>query len=810
MIMSEAELVERNVGLTLCRFLTQISCVRRLMICGIGLVWMLLSPMVLGAADPSVVALNVMEFGAIGDGVIDDTDAIQATVNAFVNRFNQQRTSVSNRPNAAGYSKPLLYCAHDQIVFPQGTYRITRPIVFDSRYAYMRGIGKVVIHQTHPDQMAFYFHATKESRIKNLTITGGLTQMRFWTANKNDSVIFIDDCTFSGSGDYAVVSRSYTQMKLKGNAWHRSKPWPPFLVQWDNGQPTLLPNDPTDISPYNNSTLAVISNCEFENCMRVADLTCDLSVVRDCKVNVSPLADGPQFKFWKQGRMYRIKGLANPSPGKHPYWIENQALLSVRDIDLKTLGTVGMELSRTHLPGYKEGWLGLIVDGAKIHAANSKRNAVAWFGPNIAPNIFSLTGIEEISHLPVEAVAWQQPSDLENLVDFANATNWNGAKLKDQFHFTIDANGSSINSSLPEALEPYREKPIPEHVIEQTLVPRLSWDFDDLIDQTASVIRAVDFGLDADPSTDDTVVVEQIFQHVREKGACQVLFPGRVIKISKTIQLPPNVVIRGQGMVVFEQLAIDEVVFHADDAQQIGFENCLFNHGRVGLDIQTRVGTAARISLKDCIFSGQWIGVQCLAGKGQIGEANQTELLFDKGKIFSVQAVVTNALKSQLVAIWGQNDALLNDQGFIENCGGMMRVQTCLNVPILWAGDPANRQPVADWPNSRKARWIDNWGKLYCQDTRFGGEGGGMCNVMNRSTAGTVYISGGISRFSNAETYRCITFLEQQPQYLVLRNISSFPPVNYNGTNRVMSANGKISPEAIFVRGVLTPQDPNN
>jgi hypothetical protein len=136
-----------------------------------------------------------------------------------------------------------------------------------------------------------------------------------------------------------------------------------------------------------------------------------------------------------------------------------------------------------------------------------------------------------------------------------------------------------------------------------------------------------------------------------------------------------------------------------------------------------------------------------------------------------------------------------------------MRMQTCLNVPILWAGDPAGKEPVTNWPFSQQARWVDNWGKLYCQDNRFGGEGGGMCNVMNRSENGIVSISGGTSRFSNANTFRSIVYLQKNPQLITLQNISSFPPVNYNGTNRITSANGKFADRPVYVKGVLTPQD---
>jgi hypothetical protein len=569
--------------------------------------------------DATNVVLNVKDFGAQGDGKTDDTDAIQATVNVFVQQFKQQQTRVSYHDNPAGRTEPLVFCAQQEIIFPEGVYRITRPIVFDSRYAYMRGLGNVVIEQSNPQEMAFYFHSTKESRIKNLTFTGGSTHLRFWTGNKNGALVYVDACTFRGSSDYAVISRSYTQMKLKGDAWHRSKPWPPLTVKWDQDKPILIPNDPQDIAPFNNSTLAVLSNCKFDQCMRAADLTCDLSVVRDSSINVPAQADGPQFKFWKQGRMYRIQGQANPAAGKYPYWVENQALLSIRDIKLITHGKTGMELTRTNLPGYKEGWLGLIVENARLTVAGSQSNAVAWFGKDIAPNILSFVAVSEVSNQPVKAVAWDKHSDFSKLDQFPNATTWQGAKLVDQFHVTYDSLSQNIDQTLPAELQSYRHEPIPAAVKAQTQVRMFTWGHEDLCLVFKDEINAVDYGLDDDPKTDDTDVLRRIFEAAQQSAPCQVVFPGVVIRLSDTIQLPSNVIVRARGIVVFEQTAKEKVLFEAQDARQIGFENCLFSQGQIGVDLKSRNDINARISFKDCMFSGQMIGVRCLAGNGEVG-----------------------------------------------------------------------------------------------------------------------------------------------------------------------------------------------
>jgi hypothetical protein len=106
-------------------------------------------------------------------------------------------------------------------------------------------------------------------------------------------------------------------------------------------------------------------------------------------------------------------------------------------------------------------------------------------------------------------------------------------------------------------------------------------------------------------------------------------------------------------------------------------------------------------------------------------------------------------------------------------------------------------------------RWIDNWGNLFVTDTRFGGESSGICNVYNRSNNGTVYIGGGLSRFYNPATKKCMLYLEETPRVAVLQNISSVPIIDghprYLNSSRVLHADG-VKMDHLFMAGVMTPQ----
>jgi hypothetical protein len=246
-------------------------------------------------------------------------------------------------------------------------------------------------------------------------------------------------------------------------------------------------------------------------------------------------------------------------------------------------------------------------------------------------------------------------------------------------------------------------------------------------------------------------------------------------------------------------------IFAAPHAQALAFKNCDFDGGKNGLNINSDDNQKARIAFDNCSFYDQpENGIQLLAGKGETGEQNQTELWTQGGIFANVHAVKTNAAHSQLDAFWAINDPHLNDDAFIKNLGGAMRVQAMLGNPTLWQGKrgktPAN---ITDWQLSKNTCWIENWRKLYSLDNRFGGESGGMCNVVNRAADGTVYIGGGQTRFYNGVTRKAVLYLAKEPRLTVLRDISSVP-IRVEDSWVVMNTDGSdgSNNSHVIVRGV--------
>ena len=754
----------------------------------------------------SPTSINVKTFGAKGDGITDDTKAIQSAVNANTDQYKNWALRVEHWDHL---TKGAIDNPHSEIVFPAGTYKISSPIVL-GRFVYLRGIGEAMIQQADPNQDSFYFNGVQQAVVENLRFKGGKTQLHFWTNNIGIACLTVSHCTFIDSSSYAIECRSYTQ-QVKG--LDNTKPWSPYQVEWTNGFPKLTPNNAVNLKPWFNSTVTDINHCRFENVMHAVDLSGDTAVIRDCEVITNPQMEGAVFRLADLIHLYRIKGTARLNPYKHQYWIETApynfySSISLRDCDLDTDSAAGMCLIRSDmLPNGTS----IIIENCRVKSAISPEGSMLFIEKGTEPNIISINGVTEISGKPVKAVAWEQTPDAATLERIKDQPKF--ARSEDIYKIQIAGNSPSVENDVPEIFSPLLLKPIPASAFKETYVPELSWQYDDLEAralQTGKVLFASKFGVDQDPKTDDTASIQRVFDAASKQGNCLVIFPAGVFTLSDTVRLPANVVMRVAGTAAFVQSNEEKDLFQATAAQEIAFKNCAFNGGRNGVNISSRNDQKARISFENCSFYDQRDnGIQALAGNSKTSEQNQTELQVQGGIFGTMHGITTNATHSQLNAFVSVNDPHLNDDAFIKNLGGQMRIEAMLSNPKLWQGKRSEGkvpENITNWQYSKNTRWIDNWGKLYSLDTRYGGECGGMCNVVNRSTDGTVFISGGNSRFYNGVTRKCILYLEKDARRAILQNIST-PAAKIEDSFVVMNADGSNGRHRnnVIVRGVPAP-----
>ncbi len=744
----------------------------------------------------SSASIDVKKYGAIGDGIADDTRAIQTAVNAMMSQYEQWPVRVRHWNKV---SNGITDNPHSEIVFPAGTYKISSPIVF-RRYASVRGIGKAVIHQIHPEKDSLYFHGLLRSTVENLQFEGGRIQLRFWTANNGTARVNVQNCIFSNSSGYAIECTSFSKKLQPGEKMDGSKRWSPYEVEWIEGYPRLTENSATDLQIYNNSTYADISHCRFENVRGVADLSGDSSAIRDCQISVSPQLEGAVFQLTGLMHLQRIKGVAQPAPGKAQHWIEAAGRyreITVRDCDFSTTTPQGICLMRSKAIQINSS---IIVDNSRVKSAGSPEGALIWIGADTQPSIVTVRGTTETSGKPVKAIVREK----------APTTTWlQDTRGRYGYAVSLENNSSNISSEVPATIKPLLLEPIPASTLQASFVPTQDWEYQDLENQmlaTGKVLQATDYGVDQDPKTDDTITIQKAFDAAASQGSSILVFPAGVMTLSDTVRLPTSVVVRGAGVTSFVMTRNDRDIFSTKDARTIGFKNCDFSGGFNGLNLSSSSTQKARLVFDNCAFyDQQQNGILALAGKGDTGEQNQTELRVLGGIFATKHGLTTNVSHTYLGTFWAMNDPHLSDDAFIRNMGGAMRIQAVMMNPVLWQGE-RSKPPATlkDWQLSKNTRWLDNWGKLSIIDTRFGGESGGMCNVYQRSEAGSLYIEGGITRFMNSATRQSVVMLEKTPRHVVLRDISGMERSGVTIVSRPDGSDGKTQP-GVVLRGVPLP-----
>lgn len=144
---------------------------------------------------------NVKDFGAKGDGVTDDTNAIQM---AF---------DIANEDRVAGYSDDYTWYTHrPTIVFPRGRYKIS-----DEIYVYegvVIGEGTPSINQSVATEDIFVSDGAWRSVISGITFVDGNSQVSLYSPNTNGGHLVIEKCQFHDANQVGVNIRQGTNSTL--------------------------------------------------------------------------------------------------------------------------------------------------------------------------------------------------------------------------------------------------------------------------------------------------------------------------------------------------------------------------------------------------------------------------------------------------------------------------------------------------------------------------------------------------------------------------------------------------------------------
>jgi hypothetical protein len=680
-------------------------------------------------------SINVKEFGAKGDGIADDTAAIEKASRAAIRYAMGIRSKAGYRFNITCIGEG----PQKEIIFPAGTYRITRPILF-LRYTTLKGEGKVIIHQENSEKDIFFFSDAFRCRIENLSFEGGATQIRVWTNNNDSANILVRGCNFRNSSKSAIECLSF-RLPVSGGKWKISSP---YKIKND----TII--DSVDLSkaiPAPNSTLFVIDKCFFDNCYRAAALACDGAVVRNSKVVSARNFTGGVFHLRNKPHLYNLDILIRRNPDLEQSAVEcySRTLLCFNDSVIRTDNGKGVcTVSSEAKPGYAGS--SIVLRNLKTESGPSPGNAVLYLKNNTIPNGISINGITETSGKRVKAVGFQFKPTGKSLSD---NRRFKSIPEKKTYTFTIGKNSKNVDSTVPNIIRQYQvcfpeiRKPFPRPV------PR---------DFKGKVFHASDFGVDYNVKSDDTAGVKKVFAEAAKHPGSKVIFPGAWIELSDTVEIPANISLDAFGVAAFRMKNENKALFTSKHPESLKFSNLILQGGKHALSIKPHKTETGSVFFDNCYFydfSSYAVHVEAEKCKKK---TVPLQILMNGGANFTAKLYEGNASLVYSDAQWlstlpeGPKDQLAEECVVFRNYGGNLELVDFLGVPMAFAWTtPEKIAPEGTRP--RDYRWIDNFGNLHCFNVRFGGEWGGICPVFNYGN-GFVTIEGGYAWFETARIPR--------------------------------------------------------
>ena len=210
--------------------------------------------------------INVKNYGAVGNGKVDDTKAVQTA-------FDAARARSKKYPHAISPYKSTIY-------FPPGKYLISATIQADTPK--ITGDNASIIQQ-NPDKDIIYYSHAWFNVINGMTFQGGRVQLSLGNKNVDKSQFTISECRFFRANKAGLEVRKGT-----------------------------------------NSSLLVIQSCQFIESMQAIISHSDWSSIRDCWITASRKMKNLAVIENRHGSMTIDNLMAVPlCNGDNQRWIDN-------------------------------------------------------------------------------------------------------------------------------------------------------------------------------------------------------------------------------------------------------------------------------------------------------------------------------------------------------------------------------------------------------------------------------------------------------------------------------------------------------
>ncbi|MBR6471462.1 MAG: hypothetical protein IKS83_06670 [Victivallales bacterium] len=706
----------------------------------------------------SLFALNVKDFGAVGDGVHDDTAAIQRALDLAEAEESKFLAGHSELPPWGGHGG---HGSSGLVFVPKGTYRLSRPLVFDRHHLLLRGEeGTTLVAAEGQDLL--YLHCINRAIVEGIRFQGGRIQLNVYTDNNDMSMIRVENCAFEDAEQESIRA-----FNAKAKEWRGV---PPYLVHRAEGKPPVLEVNPEyDAAPqlYPNSTIFTVYRSEFEGSGTFLCGGSDQFVVEEC---VFRRVGGTRPIFHNSGQtnMRRVhcsyRGAVAGGPTewmtREPYDGRQENYMGadvvcVEDSVFECEAGSPLSFLRTSSqPNYCNS--GIRILNSRFQQAGAP---LLKFAPGSLVNLLDVRGNQLLDDAPSAVAVFERVPTREEIDREIRFKYFDVAPMELQFKFLIDGN-VGFDEALPTSLQAFRCEPPSSEALAQTDVRR--WEgsqWPAAKDFSGAVIRP-EF---AKFATEDQAIQAACDQ---AKDGDRVLLPGRRLAIHRPIRISSGIALCGEGtaLLVAEEPTMQSLV-RIEGAGDTLLEDLAFADAQIGVDVQSAGG---RHLFRNCLFLDQ-------RNTGIRAEQSPAAVLVTDSLFFAYGGLRTNAAHTEIRRSWMCNHPLAENTGFFENFGGELLAEYNLFVPILPRvdiGEYRSRSEYEDLLCENNLRWFDNHGgRLFLNCNRIGGEFGGMTPVYLYGHHATLRFQGSYNWFGNYYTRRCAVYCHDAPRAVLLQSV---------------------------------------
>ena len=691
---------------------------------------------------------NVRDFGAVGDGVHDDTLAIQKAADALLPGGTVGRRdlmSICGRYKDSRHDGP-----NGELYFPAGTYRTTGPVVL-RRSVFVRGEKGAVVRNEARDQDTFFFFEAYRCKVEGLSLEGGRNQMYFWTKNQESSAMVVKDCVMRNASGAAIMTESLREnpeYSVEGKPTDKitiSKVSRYEVVRGEDGRCTLVERDRTKLVNCWNSTLFTVDSCRFEDNAQAFFGSTDGIVIRDCDIRGTADSTNSLVRAGGVARIIRCRLSAGPAAAAAVETPGHDLMLT--DCTIATKGNTPIARA-SHKPFQNLIATQVTVSGCRLESGSGP---VVWFGAGCLAAMTSVFDIGATGVLsPRRLFAFErEPTDEELKGMIAGVMARPGMPLLESVSFAVSGVGDGFDASLPANLARCK-KDVPAGMLcRRQLVPTRS-PFPAAVFEDSAIGAEMNYD---DKNADDTEKLRALLARAASSGGGTVMLPPRWIKLTAPVTVPDNVRISCRGRAVLSQMNDSGPILRVEEGSRVQVENVEFRRGVNALECIGRRGFA---QLRDCYFYDQLReSVRAEAGEGNgfrvevVGGVANTPFLYrGNASPALVDGLWYSMRTDHKIDVWRDEQC-----GIVNLAGGRLEMYDILAVPCVFEHFDKSMKPKPGNPNLGQihGRWVDNYGTYRAFAFRGGGEWGGLTLACHYGTNAVTYIEGELASTRNGK-----------------------------------------------------------